>query len=151
VPVAIVVDDLDQAIWTWVMMVLQNPRYGESWRVLPHSEPPDSVKLQALQEAGQRVTELEATLTGLAANLALLKGGAAQRVADQLNAMSDQLDDAIVERVRLARETAAVVVPEIPVVVAVDAIGQAAHAAIAAMRAAEGLEPGPLVAEDGTG
>ena len=101
VPASIAVDLLDGPILTWLQTIIEDPNRADAYRVERRPATPDAEALAAALAAERSVAELEQQAAVLAKNLALVSGAAAQIVAEQLNALNDDLTAARVERDRL--------------------------------------------------
>jgi site-specific DNA recombinase len=134
---SIVVDVLDQAVWAFVRMVMEDPLRGASFKVVHLAEPVDSLLAEALQEAETKVAAIEERVSGLLDNLALLTGTAAKKAAARLNDINEELDQATEERNRLAALTTPREMQEIPHLVAVEGVAQTVQSALEAMLATD--------------
>jgi site-specific DNA recombinase len=101
-PSGISIDVLDGPILTWLQAIIEDPRRADAYRVERQSATPDADALAAATAAEAHVGELEQHVAGLADNLGLLMGPAAQIAAERLNAINDDLTAARAQRDRLA-------------------------------------------------
>ena len=122
-------------------VVTDHHRRPEPSRRLPGVErrpaTPDAEALAAALAAERSVAELEQQAAVLAKNLALVSGAAAQIVAEQLNALNDDLTAARVERDRLAAACRVTVAEDALALAPQDALAATILDAIQAMIAAD--------------
>ena len=127
-PTSISVDLIDTAIWGWVKMILAHPERAGSFRVVRRVPDADPAAVAALVEAERRLADLEARTATLSGNLSLLAGAAAQIVADQLNTLAEELQQARATRDQLALEAEVAELlagPEADIVDPTDVVGRA--------------------------
>jgi hypothetical protein len=134
---SISVDLLDAHILQWLQAIIEDPSRGDAYRVERRPATPDAEALAAALAAERLVADLEQRAAALATNLALVTGVAAQIVAEQLNALNDDLITARVERDRLAAACRVTVDEDAFAVSPQDALAAAILEAIEAMIAAD--------------
>jgi hypothetical protein len=139
-PVSISVPLLDQPVWWWVQSVIEDPSRVDAWRVVHRPDPIDEKAVSALAAAERMVAKREAEAATLLDNLGLLSGDAARAAADRLNALYTDIATAREARDKVAEvagHVAAMAMPAITTVEAVDALAVAVQGAIDAMHAAD--------------
>jgi site-specific DNA recombinase len=136
-PASIAVDLLDGPILTWLQTIIEDPNRADAYRVEHRPATPDAEALAAALAAERSVADLEQQAAVLAKNLALVSGAAAQIVAEQLNALNDDLTATRVERDRLAAACRVTVAEDALALAPQDALAATVLDAIEAMVSAD--------------